>query len=248
MATVGVLAGSAAALGLFAAHCARHHNPLIEPAMLRVRSFSGASLVALFFSASFGAMLLSVVLWEQDVWGWSALTTGLAVAPGPIMVPLFSFLVAGRLIARFGPGLVIAAGSASFAAGVTWWALAVGLRPDYAADVLGGIILTGIGVGLTLPTLMATAAASLPPQSFATGSAVVTMVRQVGLAVGVAVLVAVLGSPASPAGQLTAFRHGWIVAAAMAVAAAVAAVLLRKPAVRAAGPAGSAVPAAVPRG
>ena len=48
---------------------------------------------------AFGAMLLSVVLWEQDVWGWSALRTGLAIAPGPLMVPLFAFLVAGRLIA-----------------------------------------------------------------------------------------------------------------------------------------------------
>ena len=236
-ATVAVLAGSAAALGLFAAHCARHHNPLIDPALLRVRSFSGASLIALLFSVSFGAMLLSVVLWEQDVWGWSALKTGLAIAPGPIMVPLFSFLVAGRLIGRFGPGPVIAAGSVIFAAGASWWALAVGLQPDYAADMLGGMILTGIGVGLTLPTLMATAAASLPPPSFATGAAVVNMLRQVGLAVGVAVLVAVLGSPASPAGELSAFRHGWIVIAAIALATAAAAVLLRTPAPRAATPA-----------
>ena len=59
--------------------------------------------------SAFGAMLLSIVLWDQDVWGWSALQTGLAVAPGPLMVPLFSFLVAGRLIARFGAGPVIGA-------------------------------------------------------------------------------------------------------------------------------------------
>ena len=244
--TAGVLAASAVLLALFAAHCARHHNPLIDPALLRVRSFSGASLIALVFSASFGAMLLSVVLWEQNVWGWSALKTGLAIAPGPIMVPIFSFLVAGRLIARFGPGPVIAIGSTAFAAGATWWALAVGLRPDYAADMLGGMILTGIGVGLTLPTLMATAAASLPPQSFASGSAVVNMLRQVGLAIGVAVLVAVLGSPAGRAGELSAFRHGWIVIAALALASAAAAVSLRHPAPQAAAPA-VAIPAAVPR-
>ena len=78
------------------------------------------------------------------------------------MVPLFSFLVAGRLIARFGPGAVIAAGSTIFAAGVAWWALAIGLRPDYVGDMLGGMLLTGIGVGLTLPTLMATAAGVAP--------------------------------------------------------------------------------------
>ena len=55
------------------------------------------------FTMAFGAMLLSIVLWLQDDWGWSALRTGLGVAPGPVMVPLFSFPVAGRLIARLGP-------------------------------------------------------------------------------------------------------------------------------------------------
>ena len=57
--TVAVLVASVVALGLFVLHCAKHHNPLIEPALFRVRSFSGASAVALAFSASFGAMLLS---------------------------------------------------------------------------------------------------------------------------------------------------------------------------------------------
>lgn len=139
------------------------------------------------------------------------------------MVPLFSFLVAGRLITRFGPGPVIGAGAGAtiFAAGVAWWALAAGLRPDYVGDIVGGMLLTGIGVGLTLPTFMATAASSLPPQAFATGSAVVNMLRQVGLAVGVAVLIAVLGSPRSPAGELSAFQHGWIATAAVSLAAGV---------------------------
>ena len=40
-------------------------------------------------------MLLSIVLWMQDVWGWSALQTGLAFAPGPLMVPLFGLLFTG---------------------------------------------------------------------------------------------------------------------------------------------------------
>jgi MFS family permease len=179
---------------------------------------------------AFGAMLLSVVLWDQEVWGWSALQTGLAVAPGPLMVPLFAFLVAGRLIARFGPGAVIATGATVFAAGVAWWALAAGLTPDYAGEMLGGMLLTGIGVGLTLPTFMATGAGALPPQSFATGSAVVNMLRQVGLAVGVAILVAVIGTPRTRAGELSAFQHGWIVIAGSSLlAAAAGGVLLRRP-------------------
>ena len=215
--TIAVLALAVAALAVFAVRCVRHANPLVDPALFRVRAFSGASVVALVFSVAFGAMLLSIVLWEQDVWGWSALHAGLAIAPGPLMVPLFAFLVAGRLIARFGAGLVIGAGSALFGAGIASWALAAGLRPDSAGDILAGMLLTGIGVGLTLPTLMATAAASLPPQAFATGSGVVNMLRQVGLAVGVAVFVALLGTPGSPADALAAFQLGWGVTAAIAL-------------------------------
>ncbi|HEX3834668.1 MAG TPA: DHA2 family efflux MFS transporter permease subunit [Solirubrobacteraceae bacterium] len=240
-ATVVSLVGAVIALALFALHCARHHNPLIDATLFKVRTFSGASVVALVFSVAFGAMLLSVVLWDQNVWGWSALQTGLAVAPGPLMVPLFAFLVAGRLIARFGAGPVIGAGATIFAAGVAWWALAAGLRPDYAGDMLGGMLLSGVGVGLTLPTFMATGASSLPPQSFATGSAVVNMLRQVGLAVGVAVLVAVLGSPGSPTGELAAFRHGWETIAGVSLAAALAGVVLLRAPRRATATAGAAL-------
>ncbi len=224
--TVGVLVLSLILLSLFALRTARHHNPLIDRSLFGVRPFTGASAVALVFSVAFGAMLLSRVLWAQDVWHWSALTTGLSIVPGPIMVPLFAFLVAGRLIVRFGSGIVIAAGSTIFAAGMAWMALAAGLRPDYVGDVLGGLLLTGIGVGLTLPTMMATAAASLPPTSFATGSAVVNMLRQVGLAIGVAVLIAVLGSPDSPAQVLGAYQRAWTVIAAIAFAGGVIGFLL----------------------
>jgi EmrB/QacA subfamily drug resistance transporter len=220
--TIAVLTVAIMALVSFVAHCLRHHNPLVDPALFRIRAFSGASVVATLFSIAFGAMLLSIVLWEQDVWGWTALKTGLSIAPGPLMVPLFSFLITGRAIARFGPARVSAAGSFVFAVGVSWWALAIGLQPDYTGAVLGGMLLTGMGVGLTLPTYMSTAAGSLPPHAFATGSAVVNMLRQVGLAVGVAVLIAILGSATDPAQRLSAFRHGWTVIAATAVVSGIA--------------------------
>ena len=60
--------------------------------------------------------------------------------------------------------------------------------------------MTGAGVGLTMPTFMSTGAGALPPQAFSTGSAVLNMLRQVGLAVGVSVFVAVVGSPRDTAG------------------------------------------------
>jgi EmrB/QacA subfamily drug resistance transporter len=212
--TISALAVGVFALALFAVHTARARNPLIDRALFKLRPFTGSSAVALLFMAAFGAMLLSRVLWAQEVWHWSALQTGLAIAPGPLMVPVFAFLVAGRLIERFGPGPVIAAGSTIFAAGVAWWALAMGLAPDYVGDMLGGMLLTGIGVGLTLPTFMATGAAALPAHSFATGSAVINMLRQIGLAIGVALLIALLGTPGSPLQALHAYRNAsWVIAA-----------------------------------
>jgi EmrB/QacA subfamily drug resistance transporter len=227
--TIAALAGAVLALGLFALHCLRARNPLIDASLFRIRAFSGSSVVAIVFSIAFGAMLLSLVLWCQDVWGWSALQTGLGVAPGPLMVPLFSFLVAGRLIARYGPGRVIAAGATVYAAGATWWTLRAGLTPNYAGQMLPGMLMTGIGVGLTLPTFMSTGASALPSHSFATGSAVVNMLRQVGLAVGVAVLIAVIGTPRTGAAQVSAFQHGWIVIASTSLLAAVSGAVLLRP-------------------
>jgi EmrB/QacA subfamily drug resistance transporter len=224
--TLAALGTGAALLVLFTVHCLRHRNPLIARELFRLRPFTGASVIALFFSAAFGAMLLSRVLWAQDVWHWSALTTGLSIAPGPLMVPIFSFLVAGRLTARIGPGRVIALGSTIFGLGVVWWALAAGLRVDYVGEQLGGMLLTGIGVGLTLPVFMATGTASLPPNALATGSAVVNMFRQIGLAIGVAILIAVLGAPATPGATLDAYRSGWWVIAAISFGSALVALLV----------------------
>jgi hypothetical protein len=87
--------------------------------------------------------------------------------------------------------------------------------------MLGGTLLIGAGVGLTLPTFMATGAAALPAHSFATGSAVLNMLRQVGLAVGIAIFVAVLGTPHGPNAVLSAYRVEWLVIAASALLAAV---------------------------
>jgi hypothetical protein len=90
----------------------------------------------------------------------------LAVAPGPLMVPAFALLVGPALLKRVGPGLVAAAGSVIFAAGIVWWIAAIGIHADYL-QMLPGMLVTGVGVGLTLPTLIAAAVSSLPPTGFA---------------------------------------------------------------------------------
>ena len=128
---------------------------------------------------------------------------------------------------------MIAIGATLFAAGAAWCALFAGLKADYFADMFPGLLIVGVGVGLTLPTMMASATSELPPENFATGSAVVNMLRQVGLAIGVAVLVAVLGKPSGSHALLDAFDHAWLVIAAFAAATALASLAIlgiRRPA------------------
>ena len=138
------------ALGWFLARCLSHERPLVELTLFKIPSFGVATAAVFLFSLGFAAMLLSNVLWCQDVWGYSALKTGLAVAPGPAMVPALA-IGAGPLVRRLGPGVVAAAGNLFFAAGLIWRVLSVETTPHYATDLLPSMLLTGIGVGLALP-------------------------------------------------------------------------------------------------
>jgi EmrB/QacA subfamily drug resistance transporter len=226
--SMGVLSSIAIAAVLlisFVIHCRHAKNPLVEPKLFKVRTFTGGALVMAPFAMAFGAMLLSIVLWEQGTWGWSALKTGLAIAPGPLLVPLTSLTVGGRLIKRFGAANVTAAGIACFTAGGVWWALAASPVPSYLT-VVGGMMLIGVGVGLTLPTVMGAASGALPPSSFATGGGVINMIRQTGMAIGVAVLVAIVGAPGSMAERVAAFQNAWWAMAAITATGLIPAFLL----------------------
>ena len=223
-----VLGGFALAAVLIAAfidRSARHPAPVIELHLLRRPVFATATAANVVFGIAFGAMLLLVTLWCQDVWGWSALRTGLGIAPGPLLVPFWA-IAAGPIARRIGPGPVAALGCAIYACGCVFWRLNLSLVPDYPAHMLPGMLLTGTGVGLTLPTLVSAAVSAVPPNRFATGSGIVTMARQVGIVLGVAILVTVLGGHASGHDALPAFQRATVVLAAAASAAGLASLLL----------------------
>ncbi|MCF2528001.1 DHA2 family efflux MFS transporter permease subunit [Yinghuangia soli] len=210
----------------FAYRTARHPRPVVAPALLRIRAFSVAGLASVLFGLAFAGMLLSIVLWCQGVWDWSALRTGLAIAPGPLLVPPTAIL-AGGLVARIGPGLLAAIGGTVFAAGTLWWALLLDPGASYAAALLPGMALTGVGVGMMLPTLVAAAATAVPQEHAATGSAVVTMLRQLGAVLGVSLTVLLLGTGAGAAGDPAGgFARAWYLLAGSSLAAALAALLL----------------------
>ncbi|WP_251018926.1 MFS transporter [Streptomyces sp. ISL-11] len=224
---LGSLAIGVVLLGLFVLSSARHPSPILPLDLLRIRPVGPATLANLLFAVAFGAMLLSSVLWCQQVWHWSPLKTGLAIAPGPLMVPFLAMGV-GPVIRRFGSGAVSATGSVLFGAGIGWWIYRLDTAHDYAGGLLPGMLLTGVGVGMVVPTLVGAAVAALPPQSFSTGSAVVTMARQVGSVLGVALLVAFLGTPGD-GDPITSFDHGWEFTLASTAAAALACVFIPRP-------------------
>ncbi|MDT7538649.1 MAG: hypothetical protein QOI82_2234 [Actinomycetota bacterium] len=213
---------AAIGLGLFWWRAHVHHTPIVDPALLKVPAFAWSNVTALAFSAAFAAGLLASVLWLQETWHYSALRTGLAIAPGPMMVPLFAVLTQ-RFGSRVKPGRVAALGCVAFGSAYGLLVLSIGAEPSYAAKFLPLWLLGGIGVGLALPTIMSTATADLPPASTATGSAVINMSRQIGAVLGISVLVAVLGSPHGYPATHTAFVHAWLVIAAVGLLGGIAA-------------------------
>src|SRR3954468_4255187 len=147
---IGLFVAAAALLAVFAWRTLHHPVPVIEPELLRVRSFRAANLAGLAFFAGFGAMLLGGVLFLTRVWGEDVLTAGLMIAPGPLMAAVFS-VVGARLIERFGHRAVAILGGLAFAAGSAYWASRMSVEPDYVADFLPGFMVGGMGVGLVIP-------------------------------------------------------------------------------------------------
>ncbi|QTI69354.1 DHA2 family efflux MFS transporter permease subunit [Gordonia polyisoprenivorans] len=219
-----LLAWAVTVVGLigFLISSARHREPVIDPNLLRVRAFSFANITAVLFSIPFAGALLANILWMQQVWGYSAIKTGFAVSPGPLMVPIFA-AVGHRLTARIPVGVVIAAGCALFGLGGLLISLSISSTPAYATALMPGWLIGGVGVGLALPAILSSATVDLPATQSATGSAVVNMSRQIGMALGVSVLVAIIGSPVGYDAVHAVFQHAWWTLAVVAAAGAITA-------------------------
>jgi EmrB/QacA subfamily drug resistance transporter len=200
---------------VFVRRSARHPAPVIELALLRVRATRAANISVFLFSMGFFPLLLASVLFFTEVWHYSVVQAGVAIAPGPLMVAIFSW-PAGIIAGRLGPRVVAVPGVLLFAIACGWWAAAAGASPDYLGEMLWPMIMVGIGVALTYPVLAGAAVADLPASRAATGSAIFNVARQIGGVAGVAVLVAILGSSTS---VLVGLRAGWIFMASAAVCA-----------------------------
>jgi len=208
----------AAALGTFFVwRSSRHRSPVIDLDLLRHRTFAVANAMTIVAAAGFFGYTLVNVLYLVGVWQYSILEAGLAITPGPLV----AVVVAGpssKLAERVGHRPVLVAGGLIWGAAVYWFVQRVGLTPDYVGEWLPGMIMLGLGAGILFPNLSGAAVASAPGEAFATATGINSVARQLGAALGVALVVAILGTP-GPAEVAAAFDSAWaFCAACLAVA------------------------------
>ncbi|HEX6888339.1 MAG TPA: DHA2 family efflux MFS transporter permease subunit [Candidatus Nanopelagicales bacterium] len=211
-------------IGLFVLSSRRHRSPLLDPELLKVRAFKVGNLATVAAGMGFYAYLLTNILWLTYVWGYSVLRAGMALVPAALIAAVVAAIL-GPIAAQRGYRLFIVPGALVWAAGYVWYATQVGTTPAFLAEWLPGQVLSGIGVGMTLPLLGSAALAAVPGGRYATASAVVSSTRQMGGVLGIALLVVIIGTP-TPATTVDSFREGWWMSVACFVAVAAVAALL----------------------
>jgi EmrB/QacA subfamily drug resistance transporter len=182
------LAAFGAALVLLAAFVAwelRREEPLLDPRLFRLRGFgAGAASVAVQFFALFGFIFV-ILQYVQFVLGYSPLEAGLALAPIAVVMMVLSPRVP-RLLEHFGPARVGPVGLLLMAGGFAVFSTA-GVDSGYAL-VLAGLLLLGLGAALAVTPATTSIVSSLPPRKQGVASAVNDAAREVGGALGIAVL------------------------------------------------------------
>lgn len=221
---LGSFVATGVLLALFVVSSRRHRSPLLDAALLRIPSFTVASAATVVAGLGFFAYLLTNILWLQYVWGYSVLRAGLALVPGALVAAVVAARL-GPLAERYGYRPFVVPGALVWAGAYLWYHQEVGLVPAFWAEWLPGQVLSGIGVGATLPLLGSAALAAVPGGRYATASAVVSSARQLGGVLGIAILVVILGDP-TPATAVAAFHDGWVLSIVAFVAVAVIALPL----------------------
>jgi len=213
--TLACFAASAFLLGGMIWRSRSHPRPIVEPALFAHRSFRIGNLGTLLFAAAFFSLILGNVVFLTSIWGYSVLQAGAATLPGPTLSTVVAG-PAGKLADRFGHRAVIVPGTLFFAAGVMVLRSA-GATPDWLGLWLPGSCLTGIGIGLAFPTLGSAAVRDVPDDRFATASAVNAAFRQVGAVLGTAILVAMVGEPATLQAALDVSNDAYLFSAIAAL-------------------------------
>jgi EmrB/QacA subfamily drug resistance transporter len=214
-----------ALLASFARVEAASRQPLVPPATWRVRSLIGSAAVLLGVTGILVGTFFLNSLYLQGVNGATALETGLGFLPLAIAIGIAAH-VASAVMPRAGSRLLVAVGLVLTAAG----ALLLAMAPDrsaYLADILPGLVVIGVGVGLVFPAVSVTAMSGVQPHEMGLAAGLVSTAHEIGAALGVAVLAAIaaIADATSVADVASGYEAGFVAAAVIALALAALAVV-----------------------
>jgi EmrB/QacA subfamily drug resistance transporter len=260
---VAALSAAVLLLAAFVAIQAASRQPLVPGRLLRDRSRSGAYLIMLCAATAMAAVFFFLTLFQETVWHFSALQTGLSYLPMTTAV-LAASAVSARLVTRVPTRLLMLTAAATATAGL-FWLSRLGEHGGYVGTVLGPTVVTGCGLGLLFVPLTLTALSRVGESDSGAASSLLSTGQQVGGAIGLAVLGtaawAVAAGQARSAGYpalsprlppdvyhhalTTGFGHAFLAAAgimlaALVVAATVIRADVRRPATPVANPASAA--------
>jgi MFS family permease len=243
--TIGLLAAAATLLAIFLVIEARVSAPLMPLGLFRLRNVSTANMVGVLMAgAMFGWFFLSA-LYLQLVLGYSPLEVGLAFLPATVLWGTASIVLSDRLVMHFGIKVPLVTGLLLFVAGLL---LAARAPADgtYLLDVLPGMIVMGLGGGITFNPLLLAAMGDVAPTEAGVASGIVNTAFMMGGALGLAVLASLAVSRtdsllASGEGRLVALTGGYHAAFLTSAVFAAAAAVLAAVRLRAAAPAAQEV-------
>jgi EmrB/QacA subfamily drug resistance transporter len=226
---LGSLIAGAVLIAAFVFWQHRGTAPVLPLRLFRDRSFTVSNLVVFGFSfGMFGAIFIRVQH-LQIVQGYSPLDAALLTAPWT-MAPVVVAPIAGLLTSRLGTRLLIVVGLVMQSVSLFWLAATLDIDTPYSA-MLPAFILAGIGMGLTLAPSSTALLANITDDDTAKASGTNSTLREVGGALGIAVMTAVFtgaGGTLTRTGYVDAAIPALLVGASVLIATAVAAVLLPK--------------------
>ena len=170
-------------------------RPLIDPALYNCPTYRYANLAMLSFGTAFALMFFAFFFYLTQIWHYDLPRAGLSVMPGPLAV-VPTAIITGRLATRHGYRPYLLIGSLLFTASGFWFLLVPGATPNYLLAWLPGLLLSGVAVGMVMPSLSGAAVSQLSPRHYGVGSAFNQATRQIGGVLGVALTILFLGKDA----------------------------------------------------
>ena len=186
----------------------RHPAPLFDLGLFRLRTFALGNVGTVVFACAFFGYWVLLPSFIQAAWGWSVLQTGFAIAAGPLLSTILAPPM-GRLADRIGNGPILAVGGVAGVIGMGLHLAWTTTEPDYVTGILVPALFVGVAAGCSFAMLVGATIRDVPPRQFGMGGAGRTTVFQLGVALGIAIAVALVGRPSSPQAALDAVQRVW---------------------------------------